>query len=107
MKKKTFVVTDTLADFIRQQTSDIRAQFRKIVAKLEEEGFLIPPYGKKLTGHENLFEIRIVSGGSVRVFYCYQESDLILGVSGFVKKSEKTPPKEIKKALKIIRDWEV
>ena len=107
MKKKTFILTDGLAEFIRQQPMDTKAQFRKLVAKLEEDGFLVPPYGKKLVGYENLFELRIVSGGSVRVFYCYRDTEFVLGVSGFVKKVQKTPLQEIKKALKIIRDWEV
>ena len=107
VKKKEFVLTAELSRFVRQQPDDVQAQFNKLVKQLETNGFLVLPYGKKLSGYENLFEIRIVSGNSVRVFYCYLEHDLILGVSGFEKKSLKTPKQEIKKALKIIRKWEV
>ncbi len=107
MKKKTFFQTTELKKFLKTQSEDITDQFRFIVGQLEENGFLVVPYGKKLSGYENLFEIRIVSGGSVRVFYCYRDNDLVVGLSGFVKKTQQTPMHEIKKALKIIKSLEV
>jgi len=106
VKKKEFLATEALENFLCGQPEEITGQFALLVDKLENNGFLVPPYGKKIVGYENLFEIRILSGGSVRVFYCYQQDDIILGVSGFIKKSQKTPAQEIKKALGIIRQWE-
>jgi len=106
-KKKIFIQTEELEQFMNLQTISVQQQFKKIVDVLETDGFLVLPYGKKLSGYPNLFEIRIVSGGSVRVFYCYYESEYVVGVSGFIKKSMKTPKKEIQKALKIIRKLEV
>lgn len=107
VKKKTFVQTVELQKFLAIQPVEIRGQHDKLVEKLEQDGFLVLPYGRKLTGYSNLFEMRIVSGGSVRVFYCYEDGDLVVGVSGFVKKTQQTPLREIKKALKIIRSLEV
>ena len=106
MKKKTFIQTPELQKFLEAQSAEIRIQHDKIVERLEKDGFLVLPYGKKLSGYKNLFEIRITSGGSVRVFYCYQTNDLVIGVSGFIKKTQLTPIYEIKKALKIIKKLE-
>lgn len=100
-KKKQFLPTKELQSFFDIQPLNIKQQFFKIIEKLENKGYLVPPYAKKLTDYENLFEIRILSGSNVRVFYCYIGEKYIIGLSGFVKKSQETPPHEIKKAIKI------
>lgn len=105
-KKKTFLPTVELKSFYNELPLDIQQQFSKIVNRLETQGYLIPPYGKKLTGYNNLFEIRVTSGSNVRIFYCYFTKDYIIGVSGFHKKSQETPKHEIKKALQIIKALE-
>ena len=106
-KKKIFVVTDELKAFLDVQSVTVQQRFHEIVEVLEKDGFLALPYGKKLSGYPNLFEIRILSGGNERVFYCYFEAEYVVGVSGFIKKSMKTPKKEIQKALKLIKNLEV
>ena len=87
-------------DFISQQPDDVQAEYLKIVEQLEQDGFLVQPYGKKL--EKDLFEIRVRRGVQVRVLYFYFGDDSIIGVHGFIKKSQKTPLKEIKQAKKVI-----
>lgn len=49
--------------------------------------------------NDGLFELRIKSKeGIARVFYCTLVGKRIVMLHGFVKKSEKTPPKEMKLA---------
>lgn len=51
---------------------------------------------------DGLFELRIKGKeGIARVFYCTLVGQRIVMLHGFVKKSEKTPPKELKRA----REW--
>ena len=48
---------------------------------------------------DGLFELRIKNReGIARVFYCTLVGQRIVMLHGFVKKSEKTPPKELKLA---------
>ncbi|MBR5457931.1 MAG: type II toxin-antitoxin system RelE/ParE family toxin [Kiritimatiellae bacterium] len=50
----------------------------------------------------NLYEIRVrVSPNQYRLLYCYADGDKVLILSGFVKKTQKTPKAEIEKAQKI------
>jgi len=58
--------------------------------------FLKPPYIKKI--QSNLFELRISGMVSIRILYAKKEHKFIL-LHGFVKKTQKTPKKEIKIAL--------
>ncbi|MDO8429609.1 MAG: type II toxin-antitoxin system RelE/ParE family toxin [Candidatus Daviesbacteria bacterium] len=54
------------------------------------------PYSKKIT--RNLFELRIRGQQEVRIFYCFHQDKAVI-VHFFIKKSQKTPRKEIQTAL--------
>lgn len=87
-------------EFIEQQNNAVKMEYANIISRIEKEGYLIEPFGKKLK--RDLFEIRIRKGGNVRVFYFYAENDYVIGVHAFVKKSQDTPLQEIRKAEKTI-----
>ena len=53
------------------------------------------PHSKKVT--RELFELRIRGQQEVRIFYCFRKGNIYL-LNVFVKKSQKTPSKELKKA---------
>jgi len=76
-----------------------------ILMELESSGRLEAPYGEKVAGHQNLFEIRIRRGGNAREFYCYDDGEYVWLLNGFEKKTRRTPPAEIKKALRIKKEY--
>lgn len=43
-------------------------------------------------------------GEQIRVFYAYAKGDDVWLLSGFIKKTQKTPPAEIRKALRIRKE---
>lgn len=51
---------------------------------------------------DGLYELRTEYGGNIfRVFFIFDEGKIVVLFNGFQKKSQKTPSKEIEKALKI------
>ena len=57
---------------------------------------------KHIESTDGLYEIRIkVESNIYRVFCCFDEGKIVVLFNGFQKKSEKTPKKEIDKALKL------
>jgi phage-related protein len=51
---------------------------------------------------EGLYEIRLEYGGNIyRIFFIFDEGQLVVLFNGFRKKTQKTPHGEINKALKI------
>ncbi len=55
-----------------------------------------------MEGTDGLFEIRIEYQSNIyRIFCCFDEGNLVVLFNGFQKKSQKTPKKEIEKALRI------
>ena len=100
MKKKIYLAVKSVRQFIEHQSDEVQAEYIKIIEQLQKDGRLVEPYGKKLD--KGLFEMRIRRGGQVRILYVYQEKDYVIGIHGFVKKTQKTPKKEMKQALKIM-----
>ena len=85
--------------------------------KLEAEAFLdiglLEQFGTQLIMlysryiKDGLFELRIQQAGSkVRIFYFFVFGKNIILTNGFLKKTKKTPPHEINKALRYKSDYE-
>ena len=81
--------------------------FRKgiTVFELEEKGTeLREPYSASL--EDGIFELRCKLGGNItRALYFFYVGKRIVVTNGFVKKTQKTPPKEIKLAKDRRKDW--
>lgn len=59
-----------------------------------------------IEGTEGLYEIRIKESSNIyRVFCCFDTGRVVILFNGFQKKSQKTPRKEIDKALQIKQDY--
>jgi len=59
-----------------------------------------PPHTKKISA--NIFELRVPGKQEVRVFYSFHKSQIFL-LHGFIKKSQKIPPREIKIAFQKLK----
>ena len=57
------------------------------------------PYGEKVVG-EDLFAIRIIQAGNIRVFYVYGVADYVFGIHAYTKKTQTIPDKELNCARK-------
>lgn len=76
----------------------------RIFSNIEEYGLLsVIPHIKKLTG-TSLWEIRILGEDSIRILYVTRSEKQILLLHAFVKKTNKTPLKEINVALIRLRE---
>lgn len=84
-------------EFVDEQRPEIRAEYVGIIDFLENYGpFLTGKYTKKL--RRDLYELRITGKEQIRVLYTVRQRNIIL-LHAFKKKTQKTPPKEIKTAL--------
>jgi phage-related protein len=92
-------------DFISAQDVKMRAKLVGLLEVLEEKGNgLREPYSKQLA--DGIFEIRCKVGNNItRVLYFFYYEGKIVLTNGFVKKTQKTPPKEIKLAKARRRDF--
>jgi phage-related protein len=92
------ILDEALEKFIYSLEKPTIAKTLRVIDLLEEFGDKLGmPHSKKITG--NLLELRISGKQEIRIFYTFYEGKIIL-LCGFVKKAQKTPEKETKKALR-------
>jgi len=89
-----------------------KGQIQKVKEKIDL-GLYYLQYTKQIPGRyigstnkRNLFYLRIKQGSNIyRIFFCYDESQIVVLMNGFTKKTLKTPKSEIEKALKIKKEY--
>ncbi len=93
-------------DFLMSLNPKMIAKFLKITELLENNGEKVGmPYSRNL--EKGIFEIRVISNNNiVRILYFFTKNKKIILTNGFIKKSQKTPKQEIKKALLCKKDYE-
>ncbi|MCL2662030.1 MAG: type II toxin-antitoxin system RelE/ParE family toxin [Oscillospiraceae bacterium] len=93
-------------EFIQSLPIKLEAKAYLDIGILEQFGTqLTMPYSRFVK--DGLFELRIQQAGSkARIFYFFIVGRNIILTNGFLKKTKKTPPHEISKALKYKSDYE-
>lgn len=62
------------------------------------------PHAKALKGTDGLRELRIkLASDIVRLFYFHHKRKVYIVTSGFVKKADKTDPRELQRAIRLMR----
>lgn len=98
---------DYFQKFFIQQDQKIKAKIVWTFELIEDLEKVPSTYLKHLTGTEGLYEIRVKQGTDIfRVFCFFDEGKIVVIMNAFQKKSQKTPKKEVLKALKIKQEYE-
>ena len=96
-------------DFLYSLEPKLRAKAFRDIELLKNLGNeLREPYVKSIKGENNkgLYELRIkFSSDIARIFYFIYCNNKYILLHGFIKKSMKTPPKEIERARKYMEDY--
>ena len=98
---------DYFEKFFIKLSTKVKAKIIWTFELIEEIHRVPETYLKHLSGTEGLYEIRVKKGTDIyRIFCFFDKGKLIVLANGFQKKTQKTPKKEIKIALKIKEEYE-
>ena len=93
-------------EFLLVQPKKVQDKIFKVVEIIETYERIPTTYLKSITGVEGLFEARIKLGSSIwRVFCFFDKGKLVILLNGFSKKTQKTPQKEIDKAIRLMKEY--
>jgi len=93
-------------DFLVQQPIKVQDKIFKILEAIETLERIPTTYLKLIVGTNGLYEARIQLGSNIwRVFCFFDRGKLVILLNGFQKKTQKTPPKEIEKAKRLMQDY--
>ena len=104
---KTSSGREVIAEFIGRLDDITKARVRNGIRLLEKHGLelLKNQSVKKISANPDIFELRIVGKRQVRLLFAIYDKDTYLVVHIFVKKTQKTPVKEIKLAQKRVKEF--
>ncbi|MEM9895013.1 MAG: type II toxin-antitoxin system RelE/ParE family toxin [Bacteroidota bacterium] len=89
-------------DFFKPLNDKVKDKIDQVLFMVRIAERIPKKFFQHVTGTDGLFEIRIEYQSNIyRVFCCFDEGNLVILFNGFQKKSQKTPRKEIDKALRI------
>lgn len=61
---------------------------------------------RSMENTDGLYEIRVEVGSNIfRIFCCFDEGSLVILFNGFQKKTQKTPPLQLERAKKIMKEY--
>ena len=93
-------------EFYVAQSQMVRDKINYVLRLVETQRIIPKKFFRIIEGTNGIYEIRVESEGNIyRVFCCMDEVALIVLFHGFQKKSQKTPPKEIKRAETIMKEY--
>jgi len=93
-------------DFYLKQSLVVRKKIDWTLLVLRNTRIVPDKFLKNLTNTEGLWEVRISAGNGIfRIFCFFDKGNLIILLSGFQKKKQKTPKKEIKRAERLKKEY--
>jgi len=93
-------------NFYLKQSLIVRKKIDWTLLLLRNTRIVPKKFLKKLTNADGLWEVRISAGNGIfRIFCFFDKGNLIILLSGFQKKTQKTLTKEIKKAERLKKEY--
>lgn len=92
-------------DFYNKQTQKVKDRINWTFGLVRDLKVIPEKYFKHIIGTD-LYEVRVSSGrNTYRIFCFFEKEKLIVILNCFQKKTQKTPKKEIVKAIKLKRQY--
>jgi phage-related protein len=93
-------------DFFEKLSENVKKKIDHVLFLIKVAEHIPEKFFKHIKGTNGLFEIRIEMESNIyRIFCCFDKGQLVVLFNGFQKKSQKTPQKEIDKALRIMDEY--
>ena len=91
---------------IAAQNQKVRDKIIKILSIIETIERVPVQYLKYIEGTNGLFEVRVQLGSNIfRIFCFFDGNKFVVLLSGFQKKTQKTPSGEIEKAERLMKEY--
>ena len=93
-------------EFFNEQTEKVKTKIDEVLFIVSIVERIPIKFFKKIEGVKDLYEIRIEYESNIyRIFCCFDKGKVVVLFNGFQKKTQKTPTKEIDKAIKIMNEY--
>lgn len=104
MRREIFVYKNYFYDFINHLSEKVVDKIEYALTLLESQDKVSKKFVKFL--REDVYELRAEYESNIyRVFFIFDDGNIVVLFNGFHKKSQKTPQKELEKAIKLKEEY--
>lgn len=104
MRRKVIAYGQYYKDFLATLTEKEIQKVKYVLSLLGTEDRLPIKFIKVI--RDGLYELRISYNGNIyRIFFIFDEGQIVVLFNGFQKKTQKTPKSEIEKAFKLMEEY--
>ena len=104
--REVITYKDYFDDFFKAQTQKVRDKIIKLLDLIEQVERIPSTYLKYIEGTNGLFEVRVQLGNNIfRIFCFFDGNKFVILLTGFQKKTQKTPPTEIDRAIRLMNEY--
>lgn len=106
MIRKIIAYKDNFIDFYKNQDLKIQEKIEYVLDLVRFERHVPKKFYKLLENTDGIWEVRVITTFKSIRFLCFQDKgDLIVLTNCFLKKTQKTPKKEIKMAERLKKEY--
>lgn len=104
--REVIAFQDHFENFLKNQSVKVQNKIFKVIEAIETLERIPETYLKPIKSKKGLYEARVQLGSNIwRVFCFFDKGKLVILLNGFQKKTQKTPPKEIEKAARLMDEY--
>jgi phage-related protein len=105
-KQQLIFFRDYFWDFFNAQTEKVKDKIDYVLFLVTVAERIPKKFFDQINGYDGLFEIRVEFESNIfRIFCCFDRGNLVVLFNGFQKKTQRTPKKELEKAVKIKQEY--
>jgi phage-related protein len=102
MNRKIVFHGEYFIEFYKPLDIKVKSKFQYVFELIRQVEMVPKKFLAPMAEYKGLYEIRVDYQSNIyRVFCCFDKGKLIVLFNGFQKKTQKTPKKEIEKAMKL------
>lgn len=105
-ERKIIFYKNYFKDFFSELDDKTKKKVLQVLSWIQSLDIVPISLMKSIEGIKGLYEIRVEYNSNIyRIFCCFDKGQLIVLFNAFHKKTQKTPPKEIEKAKKLMEEY--
>ncbi len=105
-KREIGLYKNHFKNFYSKQSLIVRKKIDWTLLLVKRTKIVPEKYLKHLTNTDGLWEVRVSAGNGIfRIFCFFDKGNLVVLLSGFQKKTQKTPKSEIKRAERLKKEY--
>jgi phage-related protein len=106
MARQIIFYLDHFIEFYNGLAPKVKEKFKFTLELIKQVDNIPEKFFGPMTGYDGLYEVRIEYQSNIyRIFCCFDQGKLIVLFNAFQKKTQKTPKKEIERAMRLKTEY--